>query len=119
MDVRSDMDVTTEVIGAVRIVRLAGKLDTNTSAAFDARIRQLLDGGDTRLVLDLAQVTYVSSMGLRSLFLVAQSIKAKGGALALAAVGPRVLEVLDIVGFTTMFSIAPTTEEALASIQPA
>src|SRR5258706_10951921 len=111
------MDVTTELIGTVRIVHMVGKLDTNTSAAFDTRIRELIEAGDTRLVLDLAQVSYISSMGLRSLFVVAQAVKTMQGALALAAVGPRVQEVLDVAGFTTLFSIAPTTEDALASMQ--
>ena len=113
-----DMDVTTEVIGSVRIVRLTGKLDTNTAEAFDAAIRKLLDDGDSRLVLDLAHVNYVSSMGLRSLILVAKTVKAKEGALALAAVGPRVKEVLDIAGFTPLFSIAPTVEEAILLMPP-
>src|SRR5258707_11169834 len=98
MDARRDMDVTTEMIGTVRIVRMAGKLDNDTAEAFDTRLRELLNAGDTRLVLDLAHVSYVSSMGLRSLLLVAKHVKTMGGALALAAVGRRVQEVLDIAG---------------------
>src|SRR5262245_54842760 len=111
------MDVTTETVGTIRIVRMAGKLDNNTVEAFDARMRELLAAGDTRLVLDFAHVTYVSSVGLRSLLLVAKHVQAARGFLTLAAVGPRVQEVFDIAGFTSIFAIAPTTEDALASMQ--
>jgi anti-sigma B factor antagonist len=111
-----DLDVTTEALGAVRVVRIAGKLDTNTAEVFDTRMRELLDGGDVRLVLDLAGVSYMSSMGLRSLGTLVKTVKAKSGSLALAAVPPRVKEVLDIVAFTPLFVIAPTVEEAIASM---
>jgi anti-anti-sigma factor len=109
-----DLDVTTEAIGTVRVVPVAGKLDTATADAFDTRLGALLDGGDVRLVLDLAGVSYMSSMGLRSLGALAKTVKAKAGSLALAAVNPRVKEVLDIVAFTPLFLIAPTVEEAIA-----
>jgi anti-anti-sigma factor len=112
------LDVVTEASGNVRIVHVTGKLDTNAAEAFDARLRELVDGGNALLVLDLAHVTYVSSMGLRSLIMIAKIVKGKGGTLALAAPTPTVREVLDIAGFTSIFSIAATTEEALALMQP-
>jgi anti-anti-sigma factor len=111
------MDLTTERVGAVQIVRAAGRLDGESAEAFDVRIQQVVNE-DPRLVLDLAQVIYVSSMGLRSLLVLAKQIKALGGALVLAAIRPRVLDVLDIAGFTPMFAIEPTTDEALARLQP-
>src|SRR5262245_52510021 len=98
-----ELDITTDTIGTVRVAHVAGKLDTNTAEAFDARMRELLDVGDVLLVLDLAGLTYMSSMGLRSLIVVAKDVKAKAGSLALAAVGPRIREVLDIAGLTPLF----------------
>jgi len=72
-----------------------------------------------RVVLDLAQVNYVASAGLRSLLLLSKQIKTRGGALVLASVHPRVHDVFEIAGFTTAFAIAGTTDAALASLQPA
>lgn len=113
------MDVTTEMVGAILVVRAAGRLDSVTAEAFDARMQEVSIGRDTRVVLDLAQVNYVASAGLRSLLMLLKQVKAHGGALVLAAVHPRVQDILDIAGFTTMFAIVPTLEDGLTRLQPA
>jgi anti-anti-sigma factor len=112
------MDVTTELVGTVHIVRASGRLDSGTAEAFDARMQDVINTPDPRLVLDFSQLVYVSSMGLRSLLALAKKAHALGGALVLAAVQPRVQDILEIAGFTTMFAIVPTTEAALAQLQP-
>ena len=80
------MDVTTEMIGTAQVVHIAGRLDHTSSTVLDARLRELLDAGHTRLVLDVEQMSYISSAGLRSLILVAKEVKTRSGALALASV---------------------------------
>ena len=112
------MDVTTEMVGAILVVRAAGRLDSVTAETFDARLQEVAIEGDTHVVLDLAQVSYVASAGLRSLLLLMKRVKANGGALVLAAVHPRVQDILDIAGFTTMFAIVPTVDDGLARLQP-
>lgn len=112
------MDVTTEMAGTILVVRAAGRLDSVTAEAFDARMLEVAAGPDTSVVLDLAQVSYVASAGLRSLLVLMKQVKAHGGALVLAAVHPRVQDILDIAGFTTMFAIVPTVEDGLTRLRP-
>ena len=111
------MDVTTEMVGAILVVRAAGRLDSVTAEAFDARLQEVAIDRDTHVVLDLAQVSYVASAGLRSLLVLMKRVKALGGALVLAAVHPRVQDILDIAGFTAMFAIVPTVEDGLTRLQ--
>jgi anti-sigma B factor antagonist len=110
--------VSTELAGAIQVVHVAGRVDSTTSGTFDARMDEVATGDGAQVVLDLAQVTYISSAGLRSLLTLSKRVKTLGGGLVLAAVPPRVQDVFDIAGFTGIFAIAPTAAEALTRLSP-
>ena len=109
--------LTIEGAGDVQVVHVTGRLDTATTDRFDARMQQIVAPDAARLVLDLAHVNYVSSAGLRSLLSLLKRVKALGGSLVLAAVHPRVVDILEIAGFTPLFVLAATSDEALAQLQ--
>ena len=87
----SDRDMST------KYVALSGKLDTLTSPEFDDLIGPVLASGVKVLVLDLAELTYISSAGLRSVFRTRKTVESGGGALLLVNVQPGVQKVFDIV----------------------
>ena len=109
--------LTIEGAGDVQVVHVSGRLDTATTDRFDGRMQQVVAPDAARLVLDLAHVNYVSSAGLRSLLSLLKRVKALGGSLVLAAVHPRVVDILEIAGFTPLFALAATADEALAQLQ--
>ena len=111
------LDVVIELVGQVHVVHAAGRLDSVTAEAFDARMQPAIVTPGIQVVLDLAKINYVSSAGLRSLLVLLKQVKALGGALILAAVHPRVQDILEIAGFTSAFAIAPTQADALARLQ--
>lgn len=84
---------------------LTGRLDGVTSAAHEAALREVLLGGAPHLEIDLSGLDYVSSAGLRVLLMTAKAVKSKGGAVALLAPRPPVLEVLRLSGFDKLFEI--------------
>jgi anti-sigma B factor antagonist len=84
---------------------LVGRLDGFTSAAHEATLKALLTGETHSVTIDLSQLEYVSSAGLRVLLMTAKIAKAKGGAVVLASPTPVVLDVLGISGFDKIFDI--------------
>ncbi len=108
------MEMKEETRGDVRIVGLRGRLDASTTPPIEQRIAGLLDQGEKRLVFDLSELTYISSLGLRVLIVVAKSMQRTGGKLALAGLSDHIHEIFKIAGFTTVFSIYPNLEEAVA-----
>jgi anti-anti-sigma factor len=86
-----------ERTAATKHVALEGKLDTTTSPQFDDEIAPALASDATVLVLDLAELSYISSAGLRSVFKARKAMEAKGGSLLLVNVQPQVQKVFDIV----------------------
>jgi anti-sigma B factor antagonist/stage II sporulation protein AA (anti-sigma F factor antagonist) len=100
----------------------SGRIDHATADAFKAALAPHLAavaaGGD-RAVIDLAAVEYISSVGLRVLMLASKQVKARGGALAVAALQPVVREIFEISRFTLVLEVFPTLREALAKLSPA
>ena len=109
------MEIIEELSDDVRVIGLRGRLDANTTPAVERRIRALLDQGETRLVFDLSELAYISSLALRVLIVVAKHMQKINGRLALAALNDHIYEIFKIAGFTSIFSIYPTREEAIAS----
>ncbi len=82
------------------IVSLQGRLDSTTSEAFENHIMGKIDAGRNKLIIDFADLDYISSAGLRVLLLVAKRLKAadKGG-FALCHLRKHVWDVLGVSGF--------------------
>jgi anti-anti-sigma factor len=111
------MEIKEEKRGDVKIIGLRGKLDAETSPGAQKWLMSLMDQGERRLVFDFSELTYISSSGLRLLIEVARNLSKTNGKLALAALNYHVGEVIKIAGFTSIFSIYPTCEEAVAYAQ--
>ena len=82
---------------------LEGDLDTVTSPAFEAELKDSL-GGATALTLDLEKLEYISSAGLRVL-LVAQKIMNQQGEMKVVHVGETIMEIFEVTGFSDILNI--------------
>lgn len=85
------------------VLEVSGRLDTTTAPALDKVIQEDL-GDTTALVLDLKELEYISSAGLR-VVLSAQKKMQKIGSMKLINVCEEVLEVLDMTGFADILTI--------------
>ena len=98
------------------VVALAGRLDAVTTPEYERRIGELLAGDETRLVLDLERLDYISSAGLRGLLLTAKLLQARAGQLRFANVTGSVRSVFDMSGFSNMFPIEESVAAALSAL---
>ena len=87
------------------VLTVSGRLDQTQSPELEERLNDLLDQGYVRLIIDLSEVTYVNSGGLRCLVTAWRRANASAGDLVLCELTPRVKEVFDIVGFENVFTI--------------
>jgi anti-anti-sigma factor len=108
------MPIKTRQQGAATIVEIVGRLDTTSYAAFEAEARALLGNGSSMFVFDCAALNYVSSAGLRALLSLRKRSQAAGLRLRLCRLQPAVSQVFEISGFTGIFELYPTLEDALA-----
>lgn len=110
------MEISEEKKGDALVLSLSGRLDAATSKAFQDRILAVIDAGERRLVVDLSQLDYLSSSGLRVFLLAAQRLSGANGKIVLCSLMKPVREVFDIVGFSSLFSIYGSADEALRSL---
>ncbi len=82
-----------------------GRLDATTSGATEKELLALLVGEVDSINIDMSELDYVSSAGLRVLLVVAKAAKAKGGKLVLFSLKPAILEVIKISGFDRIIAI--------------
>jgi anti-anti-sigma factor len=107
------MECLEERIEDIVILGVQGRLDSTTSPAVEERLLTLIEQGERRLVVDCAQLVYISSAGLRVFLIAAKRMKQAQGRLVLAALRPEVREVFDLTGFSTILQIHPTRTDAL------
>ena len=89
--------------GNVLTLRLSGRLDTTTSPQLEAELKESLEGVE-HLVLDFAELAYLSSAGLRVL-LAAQKIMNKQGDMIVRSVNETIAEIFDVTGFCDILTI--------------
>ncbi len=97
------MKINIEKQNATLTMHIEGRLDTSTSPELEKEIESLSDDV-SELILDMKEVAYVSSAGLRVL-LAAQKKMNKRGSMKLTGVCDTVMEVLEMTGFSDILVI--------------
>ena len=108
------MSLKIQTVGSeqgVLTLSLEGRLDSETAPSLDAELSTRLVPEVRTLVLDLAQLEYVSSAGLRSLFSARVAMSEQQGSLFLVCPQPAVRRVLDLVRIVEPQSVLDSAEE--------
>jgi anti-sigma B factor antagonist len=109
------MDIEIRAIDDVTVVGITGSVDSLTAEQlFDALNVQIAQDR-VRLIADLSGVDYTSSAGLRTLLGTLKDARRRGGDFRLASVQPRVLRALELSGFTSIVTLFPDVDAAVAS----
>lgn len=100
--------------GDALVVMVSGRMDAITAPEFDAQCQGWIDASETKIVVDLSGLEYISSAGLRSILAAAKKVKGAQGELLFSGLSGMVEEVFSVSGFSAMFKLYATPEDALA-----
>lgn len=100
--------------GAV-VISPSGRLDSNSSPELEQLLNMLLEEGQHWLFIDMTDVTYIASSGLKILVSAWRRAQDQNGDVLLSGMQPRISEIFEMVGFDMLFRIFPTLEAALAA----
>src|SRR5690606_24301961 len=98
------------------IIEISGRLDGATMAELEAKFLQLVDSGSKQFVFGLSELEFISSAGLRVMLLAIKKTRAAGGKLALFGLQHNVQEVFRISGFSNIFPIFSSLDEAVQHV---
>ncbi len=110
------MEITEERRENILILRVIGRLDATTSKTMEERLLSIIDSGEGRLVIELSQLDYISSAGLRVFLLAAKRMGNTNGRMILCSLKDAVKQVFDIAGFSSFLTLAGSTEEAINNL---
>ena len=99
------------------LVGIRGRLDQSLTPQLNETLTGLLEKGRYRLIIDLSNVTYINSGGLRCLVSAWRKARAENGDVVLFGLKDRILEVFTTAGFDKVFRIVKTKSEAQAALE--
>ena len=109
----SELSIYLEAFGDDKtIVHLSGFLNAATFENLDNELNNLIANGKKQIIVDLANLEFISSSGVGVFIGISSAIAEGGGKLLLAAPGDRVKEVMELLGLNEIFTITSTLEEA-------
>ena len=111
------MEITATQEQDCAVLTLSGRMDATTTMDFDNAAQTMLKEGHTRILVDLKDLVYMSSAGLRSLLSLAKAVKSAQGCLCFCCLQPMVAEVFRISGFDRMLSVYAEREEGIAKLR--
>ncbi len=101
------------------LIGVQGRLDHTLSPTLEATLNQLLAQQTMHLLVDLAEVTYINSGGLRCLVSAWRKAQQQGSSVTLCGLNGRLQEIFGMVGFDRVFVIYPSRAEAQAALHTA
>ena len=99
------MDITTKTEGKWKIVILSGRLDAQTSPFLETELIKYYNEGNKFIAIDLSNINYMSSAGLRILLSIRKILKGNSGTMVLLKPCAMVSEVLEMSGFSKIFFV--------------
>jgi anti-anti-sigma factor len=105
------MEVVETRYDNILVMRIVGRVDSSVAAQLGEKVRAVI-ARDSRIIVDLSAMDYVSSAGLRSFLMLAKGVKANHQRLALCALRPEIVEIFDLGGMKELFEIYDTVETA-------
>jgi anti-anti-sigma factor len=96
----------------IRLIKLVGELDIVGVGAIETKFAGYCAGENARVLVDLSEVSFLASIGIRLLTLNAKSVASRGGRMVLLQPTPEVRSVLEITGIPAIIPIYDGLESA-------
>ncbi|MEJ0066128.1 MAG: STAS domain-containing protein [Caulobacteraceae bacterium] len=113
-----DMAIAVEELADdITFVRLSGRIDVAGAVAIEMPMN-VVGGSRSWVVVDLSEVEFMASLGLRCVVQCAKAVQARGGKLALLAPRPIVAEVITTSGIDELVPVYELRADALAAVSP-
>src|ERR1700743_3209504 len=109
------MELTEGRIGEATTLRVVGRVDGSVSQLLEEKGADLI-AIDRFIVIDLAEMSYVSSAGLRSFVTLAKHAQSRSQPVSLCRVRDKIAELFDISGRLSLFAVHDTVEAAIAAL---
>ena len=111
------MEFTTKRLERVDLMKVSGRVDHQTAPELEKALRAIVDEGRHNIIVDLGEVAYISSAGLKVLQATAKAVRGglTPGDVRLLNLKPHLKEIFDTIGFTSLFKVYDDPVDAVGS----
>lgn len=95
------------------VISVGGRIDSGNAADFGQRLVAMFERGENRVLVDFANLLYLTSAGFRALLVAMDAAELRGATLRLCAMQPTVRELFEMGGLLDLFEIFASQREAL------
>ena len=110
------MKIHTKSIADIKIVVIKDDIDANTAPKVTETILPLVQP-KSKILVNMTEVSYMSSAGLRSLLSLYRQTIAKDGKIVLVGLSEDILDTMSVTGFLDFFTVCDTVELGLNSLK--
>jgi len=107
------MEITEQKTDQCVIIGIIGRLDTTNYTVLEKKLMELVDNHQDKILVECSKMDYISSSGLRILLMALKKITLMKGKFALCSLQENIHEIFEISGFTSIFEIHSSREDAL------
>ncbi|WP_067051760.1 STAS domain-containing protein [Methanofollis ethanolicus] len=113
MTMESSSNTGVRVMAGCAVVSVAGRIDASSCGGLESTLSHLVEQGERSIIVDMTDLTYTSSSGLRVLLTAYKQVKKMDGVFSIAGLCPFVREIFEISGFLRIFPAYDSVEDAL------
>lgn len=111
------METTTTRAETTVVAVISGHIDQTNAPEFQSYLESCVEAGDRALVLNLQDVSYITSAGLRSILVATKTLRSLGVKLVLCSINDDVSGVFRISGFEKIIPTYPSQDQAIAALK--
>jgi anti-anti-sigma factor len=115
----ADLLIQVHEVDGVVVLRPEGFINAHTVRQFEAALEAQVLAGRYTILLDCRLLNYISSAGLGAIMGLIETVRENGGDIMLCQLQKNVHEIFDTLGFTELYRVFATEEEALKSLNGA
>lgn len=110
------MDIAISKTAEITVIKLEGDIDASTALGVQEKVLPLAEPG-SKILLDMTQVPYMSSAGLRMLLSLYRQVSAQEGQVVLVGVAEEIKDTMEITGFLSFFTTCDTLDAGIAALK--
>lgn len=112
------MEINKKLAGDIAIIAVSGKIDAITSRDLESALKELLDQNIVKVIMDLKEVDFISSGGIRVFVAFKKKLIERKGDLVASSLQPFVLEIFEMTGLPNLITIYPNQGDAIKGLKP-
>jgi len=112
-----NFDLKIEERGDVKILKMKGYLDAYTSLQFEEKMKELVESGNYKIVVNMKNLSYISSAGFGVFMAFVDEVRKNGGDIKFCCLPEKIDEIFELLGFKHIFEVLNDENKAIESFE--